>query len=84
MKLYSSLPSLDLHGMDRVYAKIRMEEFIEDQRKMKNYEFLIIHGIGTGVLRKKTQETLKENHWVEEYKIDNFNPGCTIVKLKKH
>lgn len=82
MKLYSRMPSLDLHEMDRVYARILIEEFIQDQIHMKNKEFLIIHGIGTGVLRKETQEVLKRNPYVEEYKIDYFNPGCTIVKLR--
>lgn len=82
MKLYNYLPSIDLHGCDTAYAKILIEEFIEDQKIMKNKECLIIHGIGTGTLRKVTAQTLKSHHLVEEYKVDNFNPGCTIVKLK--
>ena len=40
------------------------------------------YGNGTGTLRKTTQETLRQNKYVEEYKIDNFNSGCTIVKIK--
>ncbi len=82
MKLYSRMPSLDLHGLDRVYAKILIEEFINDQVRMKNKEFVIIHGIGSGILRKTTQEVLRYHHSVREYKIDFFNPGCTLVKLK--
>ena len=49
---------------------------------MKNYQVLIVHGNGTGTLRKTTQETLRQNKYVEEYKIDNFNSGCTIVRIK--
>lgn len=82
MRLYSTLPSLDLHGLDTVYAKILVNDFINDQKRMKNKEFLIIHGIGTGAVRKAVQDTLKQSHEVENYKLDNFNPGCTIVKLK--
>lgn len=82
MKLYNYLPSLDLHGYDTTYAKILIEEFLQDQKIMRNKECLIIHGIGTGALRKITAQTLKNHHLVEEYKLDNFNLGCTIVKLK--
>ena len=30
------LPSIDLHGMDRVCARIKTEEFINDSIKLKN------------------------------------------------
>ena len=81
--LYSNLPSLDLHGIDRDYAKILINDFINDNYKIKNLKVVIIHGIGTGIIRKTTQETLKKNKLVEDYKIDNFNPGMTVVTIKK-
>ena len=81
--LYNNLPSLDLHGIDRDYAKILINDFINDNYKIKNTKIIIIHGIGTGIIRKTTQETLKKNKLVEEYKIDNFNPGMTVVTIKK-
>ncbi len=80
--ILSNTPKLDLHGYERDYAKMLIEEFIKDNYKMKNYEVLIVHGNGTGVLRKTTQETLRKNKYVEDYKLDNFNTGCTIVKIK--
>lgn len=82
MILYSNYPSIDLHGMDRDYAKILVRDFIEDQIKMKEKQFIIIHGIGTGVVKKAVYEELKTNKNVKEYKLDNFNSGCTIVTLK--
>ena len=82
MMLYSNLPTLDLHGYDRDYARILILEFLEDQHKMKNKLILIVHGIGTGILRKMTQNTLKKHPYVLEYKIDNFNDGMTVVTLK--
>lgn len=82
MMLYSNLPTLDLHGYDRDYARILILEFLEDQHKMKNKRILIVHGIGTGILRKMTQNTLKKHPYVLEYKIDNFNDGMTVVTLK--
>lgn len=83
LTLYSNLPSIDLHGLDRDYARILINEFINDNYKMKNYKVIIVHGNGTGIIKKTTQETLRVNKLVEEYKIDNFNTGMTVVSLKK-
>lgn len=82
MTLYSNLPTLDLHGIDREYAKILINDFIYDNYKIKNKKVIIIHGNGQGIIKKTTQVTLKTNKYVEEYKIDNFNTGQTIVKIK--
>ncbi len=81
--LYHNLPHLDLHGYDRDYARIAINDFISDNIKMKNQKIVIIHGRGSGILKKTTQNTLKSNKFVDEYKIDNFNDGQTVVKLKK-
>ena len=83
LTLYNNLPSIDLHGFDRDYARILINEFINDNYKMKNYKVIIVHGNGTGIIKKTTQETLRVNKLVEEYKIDNFNTGMTVVTLKK-
>lgn len=83
MILYNNAPQIDLHGFDRDYARIMINEFIEDNYKMGNLVVLIIHGNGSGVLRKTTQETLQKNHLVASYKIDNFNTGTTIVQIKQ-
>lgn len=83
MMLYSNLPTLDLHGIDRDYARILINEFIEDNYNIKNTKVVIIHGIGTGIIRKTTGEVLKKNKLVENYKIDIFNPGMTVVTIIK-
>ena len=83
MILYNNIPSLDLHGIDRDYAEILINEFIQDNYKIKNTKVVIIHGIGTGIIRKKTQEVLKKNKLVKEYKLDIFNPGMTTVDIVK-
>ena len=82
--LFSNIPSIDLHGFDRDYAKIRIKDFVMDNYKLKKEKVAIIHGIGTGILRKATTEVLKHNKYVDSYKIDNFNSGMTIVTLKRH
>ena len=76
-------PSLDLHGSDRDYTKIQINDFIYDNYLIKNEKILVIHGNGSGIIKKVTQETLKKNKYVLEYKIDNFNSGMTVVTLKK-
>ena len=82
MRLYKNYPSLDLHGLDTQYAKILIQEFLIDQEKMGNKECIIIHGKGKGLLKKATMEVLRKNRLVENFKLDNYNVGCTIVKLK--
>lgn len=83
MMLYKYLPTLDLHGMDRDYARILINEFISDNYLIKNQKVVIVHGNGMGIVRKTTQEVLRKNKYVQEFKIDNFNSGATIVTIKK-
>ena len=83
MTLYNNLPSLDLHGEDREYARIVINDFIRDHYQIQSEKIIIIHGIGTGILRKTTQDTLRKNKLVKSYRIDFFNPGTTIVELHK-
>ena len=81
--LYNNLPTLDLHGIDREYARILIKDFIEDNYKLKNEKVIIIHGIGSGIIRKETQDVLRKIMIVDSFKIDNFNSGMTIVTIKK-
>ena len=55
------LPSIDLHGMDRVCARIKTEEFINDSIKLKNKRVVIIHGIGQGIVKDEVYKCLKRN-----------------------
>ncbi len=82
--LYSHLPSLDLHGMDREITRILVNEFIRDHYKMKTERVVIIHGIGTGVLKKTVHEELRKNKLVESFYLDFFNIGSTIVSIKQN
>ncbi len=77
-----SLSSLDLHGFDSDYARIKINEFINDNRKMGNYNVVIVHGIGSGTIKKVTHDTLRKNKYVEDFKIFIGNVGCTIVEIK--
>lgn len=83
MILSKNIPSIDLHGFDRDYARIMINDFILDNYKIHKEYISVIHGIGSGVLKKVTHETLKTNKYVLEYELNNFNNGETIVKIKK-
>ena len=83
MSLYNQYPTLDLHGFDRDYARIMINDFIMDCYMMRSEKAVIIHGIGSGVLRKITKETLDKNRYVKNAKLDMFNAGETIVTLSK-
>ena len=77
-----SFPKIDLHGFDRDSARVAINDFINDNVKMRNEIIVIIHGIGTGIIKEQSFKTLKQNKNVLEFKSDNFNRGCTIVRLK--
>ena len=64
--LYSNLPSIDLHGMDKVFAIIKVKDFINDNYKLKN----------------EVHKYLKSSDLVVSYKVDLFNDGVTVVELK--
>ena len=76
-----NLPSLDLHGFDRETARVAINDFINDNIKLKNKFIVIIHGIGSVILKDTTHLTLKKNKNVLEFKICMFNIGCTIVNI---
>lgn len=83
MLLYREhMPKLDLHGKDREITRILVKEFLYDEWRMRERDVAIIHGIGTGALKEEVLRLLKNNPYVEEYSIDPFNSGCTLVRLK--
>ena len=77
-----NLPSIDLHGLDRDTARVKVLEFINDNRIMKNDIICIVHGVGSGVIKKEIHNLLKNNKLVIDYKLFYNNSGCTIVKIK--
>lgn len=77
-----NLPKLDLHGYTSQEIKYYIDTFINDNYKLKNEFINIIHGIGTGTLRQKTHEILKNNQKIIEYKTYYYNNGCTIAHIK--
>ena len=77
------MPSIDLQGFDSGLCIIKVKEFITDCLKLKNYDIILIHGKGSGILRRSVHDYLKTDKRVLSYKLDNFNDGATIVRLKE-
>lgn len=77
-----SFPNIDLHGFDRDSARVKVLEFINDNKIMKNEIVCIVHGRGSGILKDEIHSTLKKSKNVIDYKLFYNNDGCTIVKIK--
>ena len=77
-----NLPSIDLHGYDRETARVAIEDFIRDSIILKHELIAIVHGIGSGIIRETTINTLSKNKNVIDYKSSYFNQGMTIVKIR--
>ena len=56
IQLYSNLPTLDLHGTDRDYARVLINDFIKDNYNSKNNKVIIVHGVGTGIIRERAND----------------------------
>lgn len=77
----NNLPTLDLHGYDSDSARVSINDFIRDNITMKNEFLVIVHGIGSGIIRQVTIDTLNKNKKVLDFKSYMYNNGCTIVQI---
>ncbi len=78
----SKSPSIDLHGETPETIELIINDFINYNIILKNEYISIVHGKGSGVIKNKTYEILKNNINVIDYKLNNWNIGETIVHLK--
>ena len=76
-----NLPSIDLHGENSDTARVMINDFINDNYKQKKHLFCIVHGVGSGILRRTTNETLRKNKKVIDFKTYYYNQGCTVVEI---
>lgn len=83
MIITSKTPSLDLHGEIEAMVEVLVNEFINDNYKLKNSVVVIIHGKSTNILTREVHRVLKYNNLVQDYYLDNWNLGQTIVEIKK-
>ena len=76
------LPTIDVHGYNRDMIKYILNDFINDNIKLKNEKIVIIHGKGEGILKTEIHSLLKKDKRVSKYYVDGFNIGCTVIELK--
>ncbi len=76
---------LDLRGMTVDECLIELDRFIDASLRTGLSEFTIVHGKGTGALRKAVQKYLKDSRYVKSYRLGVFGEGeqgVSIVELK--
>jgi DNA mismatch repair protein MutS2 len=76
---------IDLRGMDREAALAALDHFLDRATLQGSPIVRIVHGKGTGVLRKSVQEYLSRHASVEEQRLGEHGEGgsgVTIVKLR--
>lgn len=76
-----SRPSLDLHGKSVSDALHELEYFMSDAIMSGSGQVEVIHGLGTGRLQRATHEYLRKCKVVRAFKVQEGNPGTTIVYL---
>lgn len=77
--------SLDLRGMRYEEAKDAIIQYIDDLVFTRMKQATIIHGFGTGTIRKLVHEILKNNSNIAEYRYGGEGEGglgVTVITLK--
>lgn len=75
------LPSLDVHGFTSETVYVPVNDFINDNIKLKNNKILIIHGLGKKVLSNQIKQSFSRDKRVKKLYISSENLGCTIIEL---
>ena len=77
---------LDLRGMRYEEAKDKIDAYLDEAMYAGLHQVTIIHGFGTGTVRKLVQERLKENKHVASFRYGQAGEGgqgATIVEFKE-
>ncbi|NMA95134.1 MAG: endonuclease MutS2 [Clostridiales bacterium] len=76
---------IDLRGRSAEEAILEVEKFLDDSLLLGLGEVTIIHGKGTGVLRNRVQEHLRNHPHIKSFRLGKFGEGesgVTVVNLK--
>ena len=73
--------SIDIHGFRAIEAKSAIEDHIIECINQNYSQVRIVHGHGTGVLKKITEEVLSSSKYVADFYPDHTF-GVTIANLK--
>lgn len=77
------LPHLDVHGFDREYTIYKLNEFIEDNLKLRKYHLVVVHGKGLDILKNEIHNYLKKDKRVSSFMLNSINIGITEIYLVK-
>lgn len=78
-----NLPTIDLHGYDRDSARVATNDFVDEAYLMGWDKIIIVHGIGSGMVKMEVHDTLAKNKKVLNYYVYGSNVGCTVVEIIK-
>ena len=84
LKNTAQSPELDLRGMDALEAAAVLTNFLDNAYMANLTQVRIIHGKGTGVLRKTVHEELRKNKHVKGFRLGVYGEGedgVTIAEL---
>ncbi|NLU24476.1 MAG: endonuclease MutS2 [Clostridiales bacterium] len=76
---------LDIRGLETLEAESVVENYLDSALRSKLGTVTIIHGKGTGALRKAVWEMLRRNKNVKNYRMGRYGEGeagVTVVELK--
>ena len=76
---------LDIRGYETLEAESVVDNYIDSAVMAKLGSVTIIHGKGTGALRKAVHEILRRNKAVKSFRLGRYGEGeagVTIVELK--
>ncbi len=85
LRLEAAVRELDLRGMTVDEALVRLDNFLDSALLGKLESVTIIHGKGTGAVRKAVREHLKRSRYVKSFRPGRFGEGedgVTVVELK--
>jgi DNA mismatch repair protein MutS2 len=72
---------LDLRGLMGDEAILRVEKFIDESISHGLHKVDLIHGKGTGALRKRIAEYLKSDKRIKSFRLGNWDEGGTGVTV---
>lgn len=85
LNMRTTSTSVDLRGMDGQEAEYTVDKYLDEAYLAGLPEVSIIHGKGTGILRKVINNLLRSHPHVKSYRLGEYGEGgdgVTIVKLK--
>ncbi|MPN37526.1 Endonuclease MutS2 [bioreactor metagenome] len=85
LNLRSVESSIDLRGLDAEEAVYNTDKYLDEAYMAGLGSVTVIHGKGTGILRKAIHDMLKRHPHVKTYRIGAYGEGgegATIAELK--